>query len=176
MNRAVLLLCFNHKLLKIRDFHSAPVRGAHAAAFLAHARLSHIFQVYLILYRLLLYVCFVGIRNRVPSIAECPKGRCGRWCRMRVHCTTAIEWVSSSRIPLLFVSLASTVDRYNRLCVSFFVEFFPPNRVCFIQTAHISLLSFSVWKFLYLFSVLFFISPFKCSVSSLWFIGNKKRI
>lgn len=29
------------------------------------------------------------------------------------------QWVSSSRIPLLFVSLASTVDHHNRLCIVF---------------------------------------------------------
>lgn len=99
---------------------------AHSAAFLA-ARLSYIFQVYLILYRSL--VCL---------FCWCPQCRI-QWLRSTqsadaVVCEwpiaqQAIEWVSSSRIPLLFVSLASTVDHHNRLCVSFF-GIFPPELAC----------------------------------------------
>lgn len=43
------------------------------------------------------------------------------------NCTTNDTdlWVNSPRIPLLFVSLASTVDHHNHVCVSFFGIFSP---------------------------------------------------
>lgn len=57
-------------------------------------------------------------RMRTPWIAEHPK-MSGTLCWSGAACRTIAQnsRLSSSRIPLLFVSLASTVDHHNRLCI-----------------------------------------------------------
>lgn len=131
------LYCFSQISLEIWPFHSVVVVSAQPTAFLAHARLTHIFHFVLdFLYRLF-FVDSVALRN----------GMRNRWLRStktntpmcrRMRTIAQQARVSSSRIPLLFVSLASTVDHHNCLCIVW--NFFPPDsRVC-IQTAHISII------------------------------------
>lgn len=51
-----------------------------------------------------------------------------RSCRMRTIAQQQ-RWVCSPRIPLLFVSLALTVDHHNRLCIVFGIVFPLSSRV-----------------------------------------------
>lgn len=65
---------------------------------------------------------YTSLRN-VKSVtridAEYRKCDASCECVYRMWTTAQRQWVSSSRIPLVFVSLASTVDHHNRLCIVF---------------------------------------------------------
>lgn len=103
----------------IRWFHSVRVVSAQLTAFLAHARLTHIFSFVLDL------LAFVA-----HSATECVYDDCGvPKPNVNVpHTKPSLHTkAGSSRIPLLFVSLVSTVDHHNRLYIVW--NFSPDSRV-----------------------------------------------
>lgn len=84
-------------------------------------------------------------------------GRCDRTPhRMREPLHNGAPWVSSSRIPLLFVSLASTVDHHNRLCIVFGIVFLPDSRVLLFRPRAIFYYR-SMWNLYFFRSVFSFI-------------------